>query len=458
LIDELSQLIKEKQCEQSQLRLELSKHKDVTPVTKSQVESHLKQIQTLEKQVTNYKSEIDALQEEMQEASSKLEKISLVKKENDLQDLKSRHAAYKSLESSLQVLQYAYDKEENTLKQQQKSLKILDEVPCGDEYPTCKFIKDAHNNKKQLVDQQQKTKFAKDKLQEAAASLEKLKQENVVDKLEKLEKLISLENKLLLDLSKKETTLTKTRSIYETQVGELDVLKQKLDHLQEALKNEENVEVVSLRSNIENISEEIDALTTQKISAATQKGKLTANLEKHEEEKAVRDNLLEKMRVHELVTGAFSKKGIPLIVIKSQLPAINAEIAKILHGIVDFTIELENDENTDSSEIYINYGDSRRIVELCSGMEKTIASLAIRVAMINISSLPKPDIFIVDEGFGTLDDAAVEACNRLLTSLKRYFKTILIITHVDAVKDVVDCMLEITKNEKDSRVVFGVDE
>ena len=457
LIDELSQLIKEKQREQSQLRLELSKHKDVTPVTKSQVESHLKQIQTLEKQVTNYKNEIDALQEEMQEASSKLEKISLVKKENDLQDLKSRHAAYKSLESSLQVLRYAYDKEEDTLKQQQKSLKILDEVPCGDEYPTCKFIKDAHNNKKQLVDQQQKAKFAKDKLQEAAASLEKLKQENVVDKLEKLEKLISLENKLLLDLSKKETTLTKIRSIYETQIGELDLLKQKLDHLQEALKNEENVEVVSLRSNIENISEEIDALTTQKISAATQKGKLTANLEKYEEEKAIRDNLLEKMRVHELVTGAFSKKGIPLIVIKSQLPAINAEIAKILHGIVDFTIEMENDENTDSSEIYINYGDSRRIVELCSGMEKTIASLAIRVAMINISSLPKPDIFIIDEGFGTLDDAAIEACNRLLTSFKKYFKTILIITHVDAVKDIVDCMLEITKNEKDSKIVFGVD-
>jgi len=159
-----------------------------------------------------------------------------------------------------------------------------------------------------------------------------------------------------------------------------------------------------------------------------------------------------------LVTGAFSKKGIPLIVIKSQLPVINVEIAKILHGIVDFTIELENDEVTDSSEIYINYGDSRRIVELCSGMEKTIASLAIRAAMINISSLPKPNIFIIDEGFGTLDDAAVEACNRLLVSLKRYFKMIFIITHVDGVKDIVDQVLEITRNEKDSKITFGVEE
>ena len=64
------------------------------------------------------------MQEEIYEVSKKLEKISLVKKENDMQTLKARHEAYKNLESSLQVLQYAYDKEEATLKQQQKSLKI----------------------------------------------------------------------------------------------------------------------------------------------------------------------------------------------------------------------------------------------------------------------------------------------------------------------------------------------
>ena len=155
---------------------------------------------------------------------------------------------------------------------------------------------------------------------------------------------------------------------------------------------------------------------------------------------------------------AFSKKGIPLIVIKSQLPIINAEIAKILYGIVDFTIELENDEATDSSEIYINYGDSRRIIELCSGMEKTIASLSLRVAMINVSSLPKSDIFVIDEGFGTFDDATVEACNRLLVSLKKYFKIILVITHIDGIKDIADQVLEITKNEKDSKIIYGVKE
>ena len=136
------------------------------------------------------------------------------------------------------------------------------------------------------------------------------------------------------------------------------------------------------------------------------------------------------------------------------MPVINAEIAKILHGIVDFQVEMENDEETDSSEIYINYGDSRRIIELCSGMEKTIASIALRVALVNISAMSKCDMFIIDEGFGTLDESGIEACNRLLTSLKKFFRTILVITHVDGIKDIADHILEITKNEKDSRILF----
>jgi exonuclease SbcC len=160
------------------------------------------------------------------------------------------------------------------------------------------------------------------------------------------------------------------------------------------------------------------------------------------------------MKAYELISSAFSRKGIPSVVVASQMPAINAEIAKILSGIVEFTVELEIDDESDSMEVYLNYGDSRRIVELGSGMEKMISSIAIRVALINISSLPKTDMFIIDEGFGALDDAGVEACNRLLSSLKKYFKTIIVITHVDGVKDAADTIIEITKNEKDSKVFY----
>jgi len=103
-------------------------------------------------------------------------------------------------------------------------------------------------------------------------------------------------------------------------------------------------------------------------------------------------------------------------------------------------------------DIYINYGDSRRIIECASGMEKMMASLAIRVALMNLTALPRCDLLIIDEGFGALDETNVEACSALLHGLTKYFKTILIISHVDAVKDSVDNVLSISKRGQDSYV------
>ena len=81
-----------------------------------------------------------------------------------------------------------------------------------------------------------------------------------------------------------------------------------------------------------------------------------------------------------------------------------------------------------------------------------LASLAIRVALINVSSLPKANMLIIDEGFGALDETNIEACSRLLDSLKKWFKNILVISHVDAIKDTVDGVLDITSRGKNSRV------
>ena len=70
-----------------------------------------------------------------------------------------------------------------------------------------------------------------------------------------------------------------------------------------------------------------------------------------------------------------------------------------------------------------------------------------------MSWIPKSDILIIDEGFGTLDEMNVEACNRLLVSLKRWFKCIFVISHIDGIKDVADNIIEITTKGKDSIVV-----
>jgi DNA repair exonuclease SbcCD ATPase subunit len=451
----LSQDAEEKRAEYSRLQSEISKLGPYVAVSKETLDALRQKINQLQTNYDQSIEQVEKLQQEIIEVNLKLEKISDVKDNNDIEDLKKRKEQYRQLETSLLTLRHNFEKEESILEQQKKSLKILDEVPCGDQYPTCKFIKDAHVNKEKQIIQINSVKLAKSNLDKAVENLDSITSSGFIDRLEKIEKLIDLEIKLKFEVSKKENDYLKKKSISDGIFSELQSARLRLGNLEQSLKNQENIEAVSIKEKLEVLSKLIDNIDSKKMEIASQQGKLNANLEKFIEEKLNRDKILEELKVNEIIVSAFSKKGIPLAVTRSQLPAINSEIAKILQGIVDFSVELENEEDSDTTEIYINYGDSRRIIELCSGMEKTITSLAVRVAMINISSLPKPDLFIIDEGFGTLDDSAVESCNRLLTSLKRYFKVIIVITHVDGIKDVVDHVLDITKVEKDAQIIFG---
>jgi DNA repair exonuclease SbcCD ATPase subunit len=103
-------------------------------------------------------------------------------------------------------------------------------------------------------------------------------------------------------------------------------------------------------------------------------------------------------------------------------------------------------------DIFIEDGHSRRILELGSGMEKMMAGIAIRVAMINLSSLPKSDIFVIDEGFNALDEEHVGKCLELLQTLKGYFKSVLVISHMQRVKEAADTIIEVVSAGSDSKI------
>lgn len=450
-ISDFSEKISEHQTTLNLLRQELARH-NASPVTKNDIDAQKKKIIDLEIKSIDCSEKIETLESEVIEHQKKIRTLKELVSKYDVEVLKKKLDAQAKLESSILELRHSHERELTLLNQQNKSLKILDEVPCGDDYPACKFIKDAHTNKSKIEPQKIKVQKTLKSLEEAQSALDRIKDEEVSDKISRHEKALCLISKLDLETSRKETEIEKCKTSCDVIQTSLSDAKKKLSDMQTAHQNDENSEVVSIRTKIEELSHDIKTWDLAKLDVASQHGKMLSNVEKLASEKMMRDALLKDIRVHELISNAFSKRGIPLLITRSQLPLINAEIQKILQGIVDFTIEIESDEDSDSLEMYINYGDSRRIIELCSGMEKTIAAISLRVAMVNVSSLPKPDFFIIDEGFGTLDNAGVEACGRLLTSLKRYFKTIFVITHVDGIKDAADHIVEINKVEKDSKV------
>ncbi len=453
-ISDLDERLAESQDRSDVLRRTLAEHKDFTPVTRSQVDAQRARVATLARQVDELSTSIERDKKELQTLRLKATKIVEVQNDNNLDELKHRLEAFRTLEASVNALRHAHEKEVTVQKHQDRSLKILDDVPCGDQFPTCKFIKDAHIVKGKVEAQREKVDKVTERLRKADDALGVLRLENLLDKVTKVEQLNTMLSRLQVDASLKELDLVRQENSRESLIASLDPARSRLEELEEALKNDANAEVVALRGEIDALQAATKRFDAAKLMAATERGRIQTLIDKHDAERLDREATLQRMRAYELVWSAFSRRGIPSIITRSQLPVINAEIAKILHGIVDYTVEFEPEDDSDSMEIYINYGDSRRIIELGSGMEKMIASVALRVALINISSLPKTDMFLLDEGFGALDDASVEACNRLLGALKRYFKTVIVITHVDGVKDAADTVIEVTKNEKDARVTY----
>ncbi len=143
---------------------------------------------------------------------------------------------------------------------------------------------------------------------------------------------------------------------------------------------------------------------------------------------------------------AVGRDGIPYELMSKAIPNIEAEINNILTQIVDFTISLEVDGKNIVGKLNYDY-DRIWPLENSSGMERFISSLAIRVALMNASNLPKSNFLIIDEGLGTLDAENLGSMHTLFGILKAQFDFLIVISHLDAVRDMVDNLIEIKRED-----------
>jgi len=92
--------------------------------------------------------------------------------------------------------------------------------------------------------------------------------------------------------------------------------------------------------------------------------------------------------------------------------------------------------------------------ELISKALPAIEGLAIRVALINICNLPRPNFLVIDEGFGTLDADNLSSLFMMMQYLKTQFDFIWVISHLEQMRDIVDGLIEIKKIDGFSKIKF----
>lgn len=153
---------------------------------------------------------------------------------------------------------------------------------------------------------------------------------------------------------------------------------------------------------------------------------------------------------YENYISAIGRDGIPYKIICNAIPTIEKGVNDILTQITDFTLKLEDDDN--NIVPYICGDTGKHVIELCSGAERFEMEFAIRIGLIMASNIIKNDLMLVDEGWGALDSDGLMAMNTLLSILKNKFSTILIISHQNEIKDIVENTIEIKKVDGFSQV------
>lgn len=239
------------------------------------------------------------------------------------------------------------------------------------------------------------------------------------------------------------TNLEKSRKLIEEYYKNEEQIK-----LNQTLKNQlriANTELKTISSNIEAKNKDLMSVFKAHTTLESQKETIEQRIVEVSE-------LEDKNKLYEYYLNALGKDGVSLELIEKSIPMLEGEINNILSQIVDFGMELELEgKNINASLVY---GDQKWSLELCSGMERFISGLAIRIALINVSNLPRPNFLVIDEGFGTLDNENLTSLYMLFAYLKTQFDFVMIISHIDSMRDVVDTLMEIKKEDGFSNVKF----
>ena len=176
-------------------------------------------------------------------------------------------------------------------------------------------------------------------------------------------------------------------------------------------------------------------------------------------EKQINDNIskVEKLegdhQAYQYLLEAIKRDGVPYDLISKSLPTVEGAVNDILSQIVDFNIVFNMDGKV--IDTHIVYDDDRVWpLELSSGMERFISSLAIRASLINVSNLPRSNFLAIDEGWGTMDSDNINSVYGLFQYLKTQFQFSLIVSHIESMRDAVDTLLEVKKDGSYSNINF----
>ncbi|MDP2744125.1 MAG: SbcC/MukB-like Walker B domain-containing protein, partial [Dehalococcoidia bacterium] len=184
-----------------------------------------------------------------------------------------------------------------------------------------------------------------------------------------------------------------------------------------------------------------------------------------------KEELLQESReeegIYRELSEAFGKKGIQALVIELALPEIEEEANRLLQLMSDnrFSLRIDTQRPTKSGKGTVETFDIKvadelgtRGYEMFSGGEAFRIDLALRLALSKVlarrAGAPMRTL-VIDEGFGTQDVSGREKLVEAINSIQDEFDKIIVITHIEELKDAFPVRLDVVKTEEGSMVTVS---
>lgn len=145
------------------------------------------------------------------------------------------------------------------------------------------------------------------------------------------------------------------------------------------------------------------------------------------------------------------KNGICKMVLRQTLPIINSELNYLLDDVCDFNVFVEIDDKNDIN-FSILADDVKSDLSSGSGFEQTVAALALRAVLGNISTMSRPSFMLLDEVLGGVARDNYENIKKLYDRMLKDYSFIFQVTHLDDIADWHDTTVVVKKENRVSTI------
>ncbi|MFN3741638.1 MAG: AAA family ATPase [Anaerolineales bacterium] len=179
-----------------------------------------------------------------------------------------------------------------------------------------------------------------------------------------------------------------------------------------------------------------------------------------------REKLQTQIGHYKSLERAFGKDGVPALLIEQALPQIEERANQILDRLSNGQLSLrfitqaeykdkKREDRKETLEIQISDPSGVRPYEMYSGGEAFRVNFALRLALAQVLAQRKGarlQTLIIDEGFGSQDSQGRQRLIEAINLVRSEFAKILVITHLDELKDAFPVRIEVEKGARGSTV------